>query len=166
MSKKNGLDMLQQEVEIPEIVQQRAQDAFDQIHREAKLADNGIVRISEARREETTMKKKGRKTKRTWMVAVLTAVLVLGTMTVAVATYRRGLSEGMKEDFHISPEQEQELLSREDGLVHVIEQTQEEVSTEVKETEIKEEEVVTSVTRQGITISLTDMMVDSGFVNI
>ena len=55
MSKKNGLEILKNEVEIPAVVQKRAQDAFDQIHREAKLADKGIVPISgEARREEKT----------------------------------------------------------------------------------------------------------------
>ena len=174
MSKKNGLELLQQEVEIPAVVQRRAQDAFDQIHREAKLADQGIVTMErEAGRKEQTMMKRGRRTKRALVVAIATAVMVLGTMTVAVATYRKGISEGLKEIFHISPEQEQELINREDGLVQIIEQTEGDVSIEIQETETEttevestEEQMVTSVTRQGITISLTDVMVDGGFVNI
>ena len=183
MSKKNGLDMLQQEVEIPEIVQQRAQDAFDQIHREAKLADKGIVRISEARREEQTMKKKGRKTKRTFAVAALTAILVLGTMTVAVAAFRGSLTEGFKNMFHLSEKQEEDLLNREDGLLHIIEtespetesgNEKEEMTEEVHTTSSKEEVElesnenglrlsegdVTSATDNGITVTLSQAMVD------
>ena len=100
MSKKNGLELLQQEVEIPAVVQRRAQDAFDQIHREAKLADQGVISMDrEAGRKEQTMKKRGRRTKRAVIVAIVAAVMALGTMTVAVATYRKGISEGMKEIF-------------------------------------------------------------------
>ena len=99
MSKKNGLELLQQEVEIPAVVQRRAQDAFDQIHREAKLADQGIVTMDcEAGRKEQTMKKRGRRTKRALVMAIATAVMVLGTMTVAVATYRKGISGCVNRD--------------------------------------------------------------------
>ena len=122
MSKKNGLEILKNEVEIPAVVQKRAQDAFDQIHREAKLADKEIVSISgEARRQEKTMKRRGRRTKRALVVAVLAAVMVLGTMTVAVASYRSNLAEGIRKMFHLSQHQEEELINREDGLLQIIE---------------------------------------------
>ncbi len=185
MSKKNGLDMLQQEVEIPEIVQRRAQDAFDQIHRETKLADQGIVRISEARREETTMKKKGRKTKHTLVVVALMAVLVLGTMTVAVAAFRGSLTESLKGMFHISQDQEEDLMGREDGLLSIIEtEAQEHETSGVTESKNAMEESstagdeeeseaetdenglvlsegdVTSVTHNGVTVKLSQAMVD------
>jgi len=184
MSKKNGLDLLQQEVEIPEIVQRRVQDAFDQIHREAKLADQGIVRISEARHEETTMKKKGRKTKRTLKVVVLAAVLALGTMTVAVAAFRGSLAESLKGIFHISQNQEEDLMGREDGLLSIIETeaqdhetdgvTESENAMKESSTEGDEEDPeaetdenglvmsegdVTSFTHNGVTAKLTQAMV-------
>ena len=122
MSKKNGLEILKNEVEIPAVLQKRAQDAFDQIHREAKLADKEIVSISgEARRQEKTMKRRGRRTKRALIVAVLAAVMVLGTMTVAVAEFRGELAESLRSMFKVSGKMEEDLLNREDGLLQIIE---------------------------------------------
>ena len=186
MSKKNGLELLQQEVEIPAVVQKRAQDAFDQIHREARLADQGIVRTDgEARREEQTMKKRGKRTKRALVVAVLAAVLALGTMTVAVAAFRGSLTESLKGMFHISQNQEEDLMGREDGLLSIIETeaqdhetsgvTESENAMEESSTAGDEEESeaetdenglvlsegdVTSVTHNGVTVKLTQAMVD------
>ena len=138
MSKKNGLEILKNEVEIPAVVQKRAQDAFDQIHREAKLADKEIVSISgEARRQEKTMKRRGRRTKRALIVAVLAAVMVLGTMTVAVAAYHSNLAEGIRNMFHLSWDQEEELINREDGLLQIIE-TSEAIETD---TSLLQEEI-------------------------
>lgn len=189
MSKKNGLDLLQQEVEIPEIVQRRAQDAFDQIHREAKLADQGIVSMDrEAGRKEQTMKKRGKRTKRAVVVAVFAAVMMLGTMTVAVAAFRGDLVESLRSMFQISSEMEEDLLNRDDGLLQIIETPEEPKTTEIQEAEetesvetgedtieeTTEEKVdifnqegdVTSVTCNGITVSLVQAMVDRYHVNL
>ena len=115
MSKKNGLELLQQEVEIPAVVQRRAQDAFDQIHREAKLADQGIVTMErEAGRKEQTMMKRGRRTKRALVVAIAAAIMVLGTMTVAVAAFRGALAESLRSMFKVSGKMEEDLLNRDD----------------------------------------------------
>ena len=184
MSKKNGLELLQQELEIPAVVQRRAQDAFDQIHREAKLADQGIVMMNcEAGRKEQTMKKRGRRTKRALVMAIAAAVMVLGTMTVAVAAFRGDLTETLKGMFHISQEQEEDLMNREDGLLQIIE-TEDQESLEGTESEDIAEDVptvdisevpkvevdengldlsegdVTSVTYNGVTVKLTQAMVD------
>ena len=82
---------------------------------------NEIIGISEANGKETIMKKKGKLAKRTLLVAALIAVLVLGTLTVAVAAFRGSLSEGLKNLFHISAEQEEELLGREDNFLQIYE---------------------------------------------
>lgn len=144
---------------------------------EENAAEKGTVRISEVRRKEITMKKKGRKTKRTFAVAALTAVLVLGTMTVAVAAFRGSLTEGLRQMFHISEEQEEDILNRQDGLVQIIET---EAQTPVDETEavvdssaaeetweiglVMAEGDVTSATCNGITVTLTQAMVDNYYM--
>ena len=73
-----------------------------------------IIKISEGNGEEKAMRKKGKIAKRTLLVAALIAVLVLGTLTVAVAAFRGSLSEGLKNMFHISEDQEEDLLGREE----------------------------------------------------
>ena len=188
MSKKNGLELLQQEVEIPAVVQRRAQDAFGQIHRETKLADQRIVRMDrEAGRKEQTMKKRGRRTERALVVAVVAAVMALGTMTVAVAAFRGELAESLRSMFKVSGKMEEDLLSRDDGLLQIIEtpdnkettacyETEEAEPAETVEETIEEttEEVdifsqegdITSVTCNGITVSLVQAMVDRYHVNL
>ena len=131
------------------------------------------------------MKRRGRRTKRALVVAVLAAVMVLGTMTVAVAAFRGSLTEGLKTMFHLSEDQEEDLLNREDGLLHIIETSpQETISLNEKETQETTEDVsetngeeeseletnhgglylsegdILSATDNGITVTLTQAMVD------
>lgn len=194
MSKKHGLDILKRDVEIPEVVQKRAQDAFDQIHREALTKEDGVALISERKRDPQTIvgtMKKGtgrKRTKRTVAVIILTAVLMLGTLTIAVAAYRGSLTEGLKKMFHISQEQEEDLVNRDD-LVYIIESTDNTTESPTEEAQGNEKETmasgdvlretiegtketeglkkaetdVTSVSRQGVTVTLTQAIVDQHF---
>ncbi len=138
--------------------------------KEEDIAD-GIITISEANGKEIIMKKKGRVAKRTLLVAALIAVLVLGTLTVAVAAFRGSLSEGLKNLFHISAEQEEELLGREDGLIYIVD-TEEMDTTAIGERESnqdssqEESRQVLSDTHQGITVSLKETMIDACYANI
>ena len=138
---------------------------------EEKDFADGIIKITEASGKEMTMRKKGRITKRTVAVAVLIAVLVLGTLTVAVAAFRGSLSEGLKDLFHISAEQEEELLGREDDFIFVVD-TEDADVTEKEESESasdrgqEEMKPIFTDTHQGITISLIETMVDPCYANI
>ncbi len=143
-----------------------------------------IIKISEANGKETTMKKKGKIAKRTLLVAALIAVLVLGTLTVAVAAFRGSLAESLRSMFKVSGELEEDLLTREDGLLQIIEtpaaletsksQTMEntEIVETVRETIEKEEDIfdqegdITSVTCNGITVRVVQALVDRYHVNL
>ena len=146
---------------------------------EEKELAGEILQITEASGKETTMNRKGRRTKRTLAIAVLIAVLVLGTLTVAVAAFRGSLSEGLKDLFHISEEQEEELLGREDDFlqiyeteeIYVKEDPTEDALTGEEETTpdgigSEEHEYVLSETYQGITVSVKETLIDSYFANI
>lgn len=151
--------------------------------KEEEVADE-IIKISEANGKEMTMKKKGKIAKRTLLVAALIVVLVLGTLTVAVAAFRGSLSEGLKNLFHISAEQEEELLGREDDFLQIYgteeiyikeslieEETKNNTDVTVGETiDSKAEEgndnYVLSETYQGITVSVKETLVDSYYVNM
>ena len=122
-----------------------------------------IIKISEGNGEEKAMKKKGKIAKRMLLVAALIAVLVLGTLTVAVAAFRRILSKGLKEEFHISEEQEEEILQRKDELVQFIETEADEFTTSEDETTggmTTMMEDITVANCNGITVTLTQAMVD------
>ncbi len=188
MRKKNGLEILTDEIVIPEIVEKRAQEAFDQIRREAEREDPKIMMLSEEREERkensVSQRRRGRKTRRSVSAAILTAVLIIGAMsTVAMAAFRGSLVDSLKEMFHISDEQEEALLNREDGLVHIIESEQsltdreatketagEAISGMTEAEEATEEDVfskagdVTSVTVNGVTVKLTQAMVDQFYI--
>ncbi len=139
MSKKNGLEILTDEVEIPEIVQMRTGGAFDQIGREPK-------------------KYSGRK-KSSLVAAMLTAVLMLGIMTtVAVAAFDGSLVEGLRRKFDTSDDQQNKLLTRED-MIQIIES-----ESQTGESIFGAAEDVTSVTANGVTVSLTQAVVDPLFV--
>ena len=120
---------------------------------EEKDFADGIIKITEASGKEMTMRKKGRITKRTVAVAVLIAVLVLGTLTVAVAAFRGSLSEGLKDLFHISAEQEEELLGREDDFIFVV---------DTEDADVTEKEESESASDRG----QEEIMVDPCYANI
>lgn len=97
MRQEHIIKILQEPVDIPDIVQERAQEAFAAIHQE---------RQRQNRREVPGSRRKSRK--RLWLTAAAAAVLV-GTVSVGAAVYQRWWSKGLEETLHASEEQMQEM---------------------------------------------------------
>lgn len=97
MRQEHIIKILQEPVDIPDIVQERAQEAFAAIHQE---------RQRQNRPEVPGGSRKSRK--RLWLAAAAAAVLV-GTVSVGAAVYQRWWSKGLEETLHASEEQMQEM---------------------------------------------------------
>lgn len=79
MSAKNTLDILKQEVVIPDIVQNKANDAFSKIHQEAeKNAESSQISQSSY---------SYRKNKKKFFLTILVAALLLGTLSASASVY-------------------------------------------------------------------------------
>lgn len=108
MSTKNTLDILQEEVVIPEIVQEKANAAFDAIYREASASR----RTSEnedggkASEKKVVSVKTGRKHRRKMIATVIAAALAVCTVTAGAAVYMHW-SSGLEEGLQVTEEQKQ-----------------------------------------------------------
>ena len=100
---KNGVDILLQDIEVPDIVQEKARNAFAQINMESKgenVKDN--------------KNKKAHPFWRTKAAAVVVAAVVGGGSITALAAACIHWSDGMKGKMHVTEEQMLELQNSED----------------------------------------------------
>ena len=97
MRQEHIIKILQEPVDIPDIVQERAQEAFAAIHQETQRQN---------RPEVPAGRRKSKK--RLWLAAAAAAALV-GTVSVGAAVYQRWWSKGLEETLHASEEQMQEM---------------------------------------------------------
>ena len=90
------LEKLREDAEIPEIVYQKAEQAFDIIRTTQNTADAGKPkRITRGRRKK-------------YAIFILAAVLMIGTLSVSAATYFHW-NDKFKEEYNVTPEIEKEL---------------------------------------------------------
>lgn len=97
MSKNDTIYTLQQDIEIPDIVAEKANEAFEQIRKDAKKKGDKVV----------TYQKPVKRLKKKYAVIAIAATLAVGTAT-AYAAYT-GWSKGLKEELRISEEQQKNL---------------------------------------------------------
>ncbi len=94
--RKIWLEKLQKEIEIPEIVYQKAEQAFDIIRTTQNTADAGKPkRITRGRRKK-------------YAIFILAAVLMIATLSVSAATYFHW-NDKFKEEYKVTPEIEKKL---------------------------------------------------------
>lgn len=157
MSEKNGLDLLNQEIEIPDTVDRKAMEAFSRIRREASgTAKERQERADDGGRNIRTVGRRnwGRRT----VVTILAAVMVLGTLTVALASYSR-LSAGLKEFLGITDRQEQEMIEKNDPILDLVEERN--TAVQAEETSAENAAEVISATDQGITVTVEQTVADN-----
>lgn len=90
------LEKMREDAEIPEIVYQKAELAFNRIHAEA----------DQPARKRTKGKTSFHRKK--YAVFILAAVLMIGTLSVSAATYFHW-NDKFKEEYHVTPEVEKKL---------------------------------------------------------
>ena len=96
MKKNDTIYTLQQNIEIPDIVTEKANMAFEQIRKDAGSSDKIV-----------TYQKPVKKSRKKYMVAALIATMTVGAVS-AYAAYTNW-SHGMKEELRISEEQQKNL---------------------------------------------------------
>ena len=96
MKKNDTIYTLQQNIEIPDIVTEKANMAFEQIRKDAGNSDKIV-----------TYQKPVKKSRKKYMVAALIATMTVGAVS-AYAAYTNW-SHGMKEELRISEEQQKNL---------------------------------------------------------
>lgn len=138
MNKYNTLDILQQEVDIPDVVQNRANQAFDKICKDG-IERGGEDHIAAGNRQETRRISRLPKKRIILVAAIIT--LVMATVTVAAAYLRWGksISEGMRAT------EEQRVQMEESNMVTFVNQ---------------------SCTDQGITITAVQSITDNYFTHL
>ena len=97
MKKNDTIYTLQQNIEIPDIVTEKANMAFEQIRKDAGSSSDKIV----------TYQKPVKKSRKKYVDAALIATMTVGAVS-AYATYTNW-SHGMKEELRISEEQQKNL---------------------------------------------------------
>ena len=97
MKKNDTIYTLQQNIEIPDIVTEKANMAFEQIRKEAGSSSDKIV----------TYQKSVKKSRKKYVIAALIATMTVGAVS-AYAAYTNW-SHGMKEELRISEEQQKNL---------------------------------------------------------
>ena len=97
MKKNDTIYTLQQNIEIPDIVTEKANMAFEQIRKDAGSSSDKIV----------TYQKSVKKSRKKYVVAALIATMTVGAVS-AYAAYTNW-SHGMKEELRISEEQQKNL---------------------------------------------------------
>ena len=97
MKKNDTIYTLQQNIEIPDIVTEKANMAFEQIRKEAGSSSDKIV----------TYQKPVKKSRKKYVAAALIATMTVGAVS-AYAAYTNW-SHGMKEELRISEEQQKNL---------------------------------------------------------
>ncbi|MBD5465079.1 MAG: hypothetical protein HDR22_04575 [Lachnospiraceae bacterium] len=134
---KNNVDILMQDIEIPDIVQKKAQDAFTKIRWEAREEEDNM-----------NQEKAGKKNKHFWQTraaaAALAVILGGGSLTALAATYIH-LSGGMQSHMNISDEQTAELQNTDDSLLSF---------------------PAVSDTQDGITVSVAQCLVDESNIRL
>lgn len=103
MSRNDTIHTLQQDIEIPKIVTDKANKILEQIRKDADMKNDKMV----------TYQKPERKCRKRYMVIALAATLAVGTAT-AYAAYT-GWSKGLKEELRISEDQQNHM--EENGMV-------------------------------------------------
>ena len=97
MKKNDTIYTLQQNIEIPDIVTEKANMAFEQIRKDASSSSDKIV----------TYQKSVKKSRKKYVIAALIATMTVGAVS-AYAAYTNW-SHGMKEELRISEEQQKNL---------------------------------------------------------
>ena len=97
MKKNDTIYTLQQNIEIPDIVTEKANMAFEQIKKDASSSSDKIV----------TYQKSVKKSRKKYVIAALIATMTVGAVS-AYAAYTNW-SHGMKEELRISEEQQKNL---------------------------------------------------------
>lgn len=97
MKKNDTIYTLQQNIEIPDIVTEKANMAFEQIRKDAGSSSDKIV----------TYQKSVKKSRKKYVIAALIATMTVGAVS-AYAAYTNW-SHGMKEELRISKEQQKNL---------------------------------------------------------
>lgn len=113
MNKRDIIETLQKDVDIPAVVQMKANAAFEKIQKESEQPKEPVV-------SQRTQKKIRRFPKKRAAVAVVAATLALATVTVGAAVYihwSKSLSEGLQ----VTEEQKQELENS--NMVTFVEQS-------------------------------------------
>ena len=100
MCEGNIFEVLSQDIQIPEIVQNKANEAFRQIRCEAPQSGKEENENMSAR----VLFSNGKRRKLT--IAILVAAMILGTITVGAAVYKKW-SQGIEEEFHVDEEKKQ-----------------------------------------------------------
>ena len=107
MNERDTMSVLQSDIVIPEIVQKKANMAFQKIRESDVTDDKEQTNIQIKKRRKPRMRKRG------IIVFVAAAVLALGSIT-ALAAYQNW-SKSLSEELRISEEQKEEL--QEEGAV-------------------------------------------------
>lgn len=136
MNEKNVLDILNEDIVIPEVVQERADAAFAQIRSDAC---NESFRMDVGAAGKRGQRRLHRIGHRRAMVAGLAAVLILGTVTAGAAAYLRW-SDGLEKGLRVTPEQKD--MAESSGLADFPE---------------------LSVTDEGVTVTAEQSIVDNYF---
>lgn len=97
MKKNDTIYTLQQNIEIPDIVTEKANMAFEQIRKDASSSSDKIV----------TYQKSVKKSRKKYVIAALIATMTVGAVS-AYAAYTNW-SHGVKEELRISEEQQKNL---------------------------------------------------------
>lgn len=146
------MEALREDVEVPDIVQKKADEALEQIRRACGEEPGGAPPRGRGRK----MSKKGR---RKLAICIAAAVLVVGGTCIAAAY--RGISHSTEKDMKISAEQKAEFESQaaeEEAVKAEGEKAGERPQAE-NDTLVTFPEV--SATDKGVTITLQDCIVDN-----
>ena len=111
MKKEDIIKVLQEEVVIPSQVQKKADAAFETIRKDAgRVGQGGNVVPLYSHRDQPSAKRtrvSAKKRRKKLLLAVLAAVLAIGTINVAAAYFNR--SKGLKAELHLSEEQQVQM---------------------------------------------------------
>lgn len=141
--KKNSLDILLQDVEIPNIVQEKAQKAFSQIH--MQIEEGNIQGM-----ENKKCKKKSRFL-HTKAAAVIAAVFVGGGSMTALGAACMHWSQGLQTKMNVSEEQMLELQNAENTPVSFpqVSDTQGDITVSVAQCLVDENDVQVALYVEG-----------------
>lgn len=101
MSEKNMIDVLREEIKIPDVVQNRADEAFARIREESSQE-----RKWEGSRGRGAAVYTFRKSRKKMGIALLASALTLGTLTVGAAAYLKW-SSGLEKGLQVTDEQKE-----------------------------------------------------------
>lgn len=147
------IEALQEDVEVPEIVQTKAEEALEQIRKTCA----GGKKKSPVGGKGNVMSRRGRKR---LIVSIAAAVLAIGGTCVA-ATYR-GFSRSTEKQMNISEKQKSEFESQ---AMEKVDKVEAQETEQERVQEMENDTLVTfpevSATDKGVTITLQDCIVDN-----